>query len=543
MALLVRNIKLALDEPEDRLAAAVAKRLKVSRSAIRAYAPVRRSLDARVRTEIHFVYHVEVALDGGQRDERRCVQRLSSRDVIELRPETPAEPAPGRETLRERPIIAGFGPAGMFAALRLTQFGYRPIVLERGVDVRRRHRDVLEKFYRQREFNPQSNLLFGEGGAGTYSDGKLYTRVSDPLAGTVLKWFYRHGADPDILTDARPHIGSDRLPSICKDMREHVEREGGQVCFESQVSDLVIEDGDVRKILVNGQPRQAGPVILAIGHSARDTTRMLHKCGLTVEPRPFQLGVRIEHPQALVDRWQYGQMAGHDRLPPAEYHVVAKGAAGDGRDCYSFCMCPGGMILPTIESHGLIATNGASKANRGSGFANSGLVVTAPPVSGTGNGGTASNPLAGIDVQHGLEKKAFLATGETYELPAQRATDFLAGRPSDGALHVSYPLGGRWTDIRTIIPPDISAAIANALEFLDRRMPGFAGADAIVTAPETRVSSPVRFPRDKERRTLEGTDNLYAAGEGAGYAGGIISAAIDGIKTADAIIARYAPPE
>lgn len=535
MAILVRNVRLGLEESEERLLESVARRLGVPRSAIRAYAPVRRSLDARDHTNLHFVYHVEVALEESAERQRSRVEQLGAAGVVLLEPKPAVEPSPGSEALRGRPVIVGLGPAGMFAALRLVRFGFKPVVLERGVDVRRRHRDILKTFYRDRIFNPRSNLLFGEGGAGTYSDGKLYTRVSDPLVRTVLEWFYFHGADPDILTDARPHLGSDRLPTVCRNIRRHLERAGAEIRFESQLQELTIEDGAVTGVVVNGRREAAGVVILAIGHSARDTMRMLCRVGVTAEARPFQIGVRIEHPQSLVDRWQYGRMAGHDKLPPAEYHVVAKAAGGARRDCYSFCMCPGGVILPTNEDHGLIATNGASKSRRNEPFANSGLVISFGPL------GRADEPLAGVAFQRRWEQKAFLITGGTYRVPAQRGRDFLAGRRSDGALETSYPLGGRWADIRAIVPEEVSAALGRALPALERKMPGFAGAQAVITAPETRVSSPVRFPRDPERRTAVGVDRLYPTGEGAGYAGGIISSAIDGIKTADAVIRRYAP--
>jgi len=487
MPLLVRNITLGLDEPEERLLEAVARRLKVPVGAIRAYAPVRRSLDARKRDDVHFVYHLEVALEETAEQERSRAERLHSQHVTVLESEGYDEPAPGQTPLIERPVVVGFGPAGIFAALRLAQFGYRPIVLERGRDVRRRHRDILQRFYRDGVFNPESNLLYGEGGAGTYSDGKLYTRINDPLVRTVLEWFYHHGADPDVLTDARPHVGSDRLPTICRRMREDIERRGGEVRFESHLDDVAIDDGRVTHITVNGKQLSVGPVILATGHSARDTAAMLHGHGVRIEARPFQMGVRIEHPQSLVDTWQYGLMAGHDKLPPAEYHVVAKNAGGAQRDCYSFCMCPGGMILPTNESAGLVATNGASKSSRGGPFANCGLVISLAPPGGD------VDPLVGIEEQRKWESKAFAATGGSYRVPCQRATDFLSRRPSDGRLETSYPLGGQWCDIRQVIPGEVAEALENALRMLRGRMRGFAGPQAVIREPfqalsETRLS-------------------------------------------------------
>ncbi|MFQ5415132.1 MAG: NAD(P)/FAD-dependent oxidoreductase, partial [Phycisphaerae bacterium] len=293
--------------------------------------------------------------------------------------------------------------------------------------------------------------------------------------------------------------------------------------------------GRVTALRVGDEWIETGPVILAIGHSARDTIRMLVQRGVRVASKPFQIGVRIEHPQALVDNWQYGTAAGHRRLAPAEYHVVAKGAAADQGDLFSFCMCPGGMILPTNESPGLIATNGASRAARAGPFANSGLVITMDPQQ------LGLDALAALDYQKGWEDMAFRATGGTYRVPAHRAADFLNGRPSDGALETSYPLGGRWTDVARLVPRSVVTALTRGLVSLEDKFPGFAGGAAIITAPETRASAPIRMLRDKGTRLAAGLDNLYPVGEGSGYAGGIVSAAIDGIRTADAIIQRYAP--
>lgn len=534
MPLLIRDLRLELDDPPERLIDVAAKRLKLPASAIRAYAPVRRSLDARRHDDLHFVYHVELALRDGPRQELAVVKRLNGKRVDVIRPRDDLDPIPGRESGGGEPVIVGFGPAGMFAALRLIEFGHRPLVLERGQPVRTRHRDVMHTFYRGREFNPESNLLFGEGGAGTYSDGKLYTRLNDPLVETVRAWLYRHGADPGVMIDARPHIGSDRLPTICWRIREFIERNGGAVRFGARVDDFRRVDDRVESITVDGRPMTVGPLMLAIGHSARDTIRLLHDRGFRIEPRPFQLGVRIEHPQSVVDGWQYGACSADRRLPSAEYHVVARHAL-DERDCYSFCMCPGGEILPTMEQPGLIATNGASRAGRRGPFANSGLVVTVQP------DGSDRDPLIGLEFQATWERAAYQATGGSYRVPCQRASDYLAGRLSNGALATSYPLGGHWCDVRTVLPPQVGLAVQNALTVLHRKMPGFAGADAIVTAPESRVSSPVRIVRDPERRTAVGIDNVYPIGEGAGYAGGIVSAAIDGIRSADALISRYTP--
>lgn len=533
MPMLVRNLRLGLDEPEERLVARAAKRLRVPIDAIRAYAPVRRSLDARDHDDVHFVYHLELALHDSPAGEQAHLLRLHPRNVEIIHSAQVPRRRPGHRPLRERPVIVGFGPAGMFAALRLAEAGYQPIVFERGKDVRRRHRDVLQRFYRQRDLDEESNLMYGEGGAGAYSDGKLYTRVSEPLVSTVLETLYHHGADPDILVDARPHIGSDKLPTICARIRRHIEKLGGEIRFDHRLDDVEVADGVVNAVIVNGTRMQVGPVVLAVGHSARDTVRMLVGRGVRVVAKPFQLGVRIEHPQELVDRWQYHELCGHERLPPAEYQLVAKGASPTGGDLFSFCMCPGGMILPSVESKGLIATNGASRSRRSGVWANSGLVITIDPET------IDNDPLAGLAYQQRWERMAFEATDGSYRVPVQRAGDFLTDRGSDGALDISYPLGGQWCRLRSVIPERVAIALERGLAILDRRLPGFAGGDALLTAPETRASAPVRILRDRDTRESVNVSGLYPVGEGAGYAGGIASAAVDGLKTADRIIEVY----
>jgi hypothetical protein len=392
---------------------------------------------------------------------------------------------------------------------------------------------VLKRFYRDGDFDPESNLLYGEGGAGAYSDGKLYTRVNDPLVDEVLESFFRHGASPDILLEGRPHVGSDKLPGICRRMRERIIAAGGEVCFDQRLDDVEIRDGRITALTVNSRRQACGPVLLGVGHSARDTLRRLASRGVRLSAKPFQLGVRIEHPQSMVDRWQYGAACGHGRLPPADYHLVGKRAAGPRGDAFSFCMCPGGMILPSNESAGEVATNGASRSARSGAFANAGLVIT------VGTDDFDNDPLAGLALQERLERRAFRLTGETYAVPCQRAADYLADRASDGTLETSYPLGGRWSAVREVLPGFVAEAVARGLEILDRRLPGFAGSHALVTAPETRASAPFRIDRDATTRMSTTVQDLYPIGEGAGYAGGIISAAIDGLKTADALIRRY----
>ncbi len=535
MALLVRNIPLRLDEPEALLVSKAAKRLGVPPEAVVRHALLRRSLDARKGRPIHFMYHLELALDGGAEREMGVLKRRRLPTVGIVRERSRPDPQPGTAPLPHRPVVIGFGPGGMFAAYELARLGYQPVVYERGRDIRRRHHDVLKKYYRDGVFDPASNLLFGEGGAGTYSDGKLYTRLSDPRVRTVIETLVDHGGDPDLLIDAHPHVGSDKLPTICRRIRLHIGKLGGQVCFDSMLEDVRVDEGRLTSILVNGAWQAVGPVVLAVGHSARDTLRMLAARGVCLTAKPFQLGVRIEHPQGMVDRWQYGAAAGHPRLPPAEYCLVAKGAAGELGDLFSFCMCPGGQVLPSNESAGQVVTNGASKSKRDSPFANAGLVVTIPPAH------FGNDALAGLAYQERWERRAFDLTGGTYRVPAQRAADFLTQRPSDGMPETSYPLGAGWADLRGVVPPAVADAVARGLDNLDRRLPGFAGPDAIIMGPETRGSAPVRILRDPTTRCSVSAANLYPVGEGAGYAGGIVSSAIDGLRTAQAIIGTYGP--
>lgn len=535
MPFLLRNIRLDLGADEAELPDRIANKLKVPREAIRAYAVVRKSLDARDHDDLHFCYHVEVALNEPPAAERRRLRWFRPNEVRWIEPDIDSPPEEGRERLKGPLIIAGFGPAGMFAALHLAELGYRPIVLERGRAVRHRHRDVMRRYYRNRDFDPESNLLFGEGGAGTYSDGKLYTRIKDARVPRVLQTLYRFGAAPAILTDSHPHIGSDHLPRICWNIRNAIEALGGEVRFESRLDDLEIKEGSLKSLAVNGVRLVAGCLLLAVGHSARDTYALLDRRGVALVSKPFQLGVRIEHPQTLVDQSSYGAMCGHPGLPPSEYHLVARGAAGD-RDLFSFCMCPGGEILPTNESAGLVATNGASRSRRNSPFANAGLVITLTPEE------LKLGPLGALGYLQSLEQRAFRLGGETYQAPAQRAGDFLAQRPSAGALSTSFPLGGRWVELRLLMPRKISEALERGLPILEAQIPGFAGNDGVILAPETRASAPVRVQRDPETRQSSNVADLYPIGEGAGYAGGIVSAAIDGLKTAETLIRRFARP-
>lgn len=545
MTLFLRNLTLGIDDDDSMLRDRAARRLRIAPDAIRDFAVVRRSIDARRKDRIQFVYNVELAIAGGPAAELRILKRLHRTDVTQVHPANPQPLVHGRNPIGNRPIVVGFGPAGMFAALWLARHGYRPVVIDRGQPVKTRHRDILQRFYRLHEFDPESNLLYGEGGAGAYSDGKLYTRVNDPHMREILQVFVEHGAPHDILVDSRPHLGSDRIPTLCARIRATIIAHGGEIRFGTRLDEIEISDGAVKSIRVSStapganQPEtiRPGALLLGLGHSARDTIRMLVARGVNVVAKPFQLGVRVEHPQTLVDRWQYGPSCGHRRLPPAEYHLVAKGAAAELGDVYSFCMCPGGLILPTNESPGLIATNGASGMRRNQPFANSGIVMTVPIQA------IQNDPIRGLEFVEHWERTAYNLTGHSYRVPCQRAADFVAGRLSEGrAPETSYPLGGAWASIADILPNEVVQSVRRALVDLDSRLPGFAGAEGLVTGPESRASAPVRIPRDSTTRESLSTHGLFPIGEGAGYAGGIMSAAADGVATAETLIRRFAPP-
>ncbi|CAN5690543.1 NAD(P)/FAD-dependent oxidoreductase [soil metagenome] len=531
MSLKVLNLPMGLDEPETALIEKLARRLGVGSDQIGRWRILRKSLDARKRDQIHFVYAAEVELNGVI--EADIAAQKPGPDVVPYVPDRFDWPEPGQVPLEHRPVVIGAGPAGLFAAYFLALDGYRPIVLERGRAVKERVADV-RRFDEGGALDPESNYLFGEGGAGTFSDGKLTSRGTGPDVKRVLEVLADCHGKPSILYDHRPHLGSNRLPLIVRTLRRKLEELGGEVRFDCRVEDLDLAEGRLRGLLTSSGYVEADTTILAIGHSARDTYEMLLQRGVPLEFKPFQFGVRIEQPQAQVNVVRHGPFANHPALGAADYELTTH--AGD-RDLFTFCMCAGGYVMPSISEPGHFCTNGMSESRHDSPFANSGLVVTIEAAD-TGS----RHPLAGIHFQQKAERLAYLATGGSYRAPIQWARDFLAGRPSKGSLPSSYPRGVEPIELGRFVPSVVLEALERGLPLLDRRFRRQFLRDATLTGPESRGSSPVRIPRDLQTRQSPSLVGLYPCGEGAGYAGGIISAAVDGLRTARALVARHARP-
>ncbi len=516
----IRDIALPPEHNAHQLQFEVAQLLKVSASKVRQLKIVRRSVDARKKPDIKIIYTVDVVVDGNEKRTLKLAgcKRASIAPVSYYKvPKTAARP-------EKRPVVVGFGPAGMFAALILAMSGLNPIVLERGEDAVSRHEKV-EKFFATGELDTRSNVQFGEGGAGTFSDGKLNTGVNNPRIGWILEQFVKAGAREEILYDAKPHVGTDVLLTVVQNLRHRIIGLGGEVRFNAQVTQILTENGSVTGVKVGDEVIETNHLVLAIGHSARDTFEMLYDMGIPMEPKPFAMGARIEHRQSTIDLAQYGRV--DPVLPPADYKLVEH--LDDGT-VYTFCMCPGGYVVAAASEEGRVVTNGMSYADRDGENANAALLVTV---------NTAEFPyegaLGGMYWQREIEEKAYQAS-ESYRAPAQRVGDFLNHVPSTGAGEVqpTYRPGVHWCDLHDVLPEKLTEAMKEALPRLDRKLHGFAGSDAVLTAPETRSSSPVKIVRDETRQSaLRG---LYPTGEGAGYAGGIMSAAIDGIMTAEAIL-------
>ncbi|TPG60327.1 NAD(P)/FAD-dependent oxidoreductase [Roseomonas nepalensis] len=529
------EIKLPLDHADDALRDAAAARLGVPPGEVLDITVFRRGHDARRRGAIALIYTLDVAL----RDEAAVLARLEGHRQVSVTPETRYRlpPAPAVPP-RHRPVVIGAGPCGLFAMLILAQMGLRPILIERGQVVRQRTQDTWG-LWRRSVLTPESNVQFGEGGAGTFSDGKLWSGIGDSAnrIRKVLEEFVRAGAPEEILYVSKPHIGTFRLVSMVEHMRATIEALGGEYRFGTRVEGIETDAG--RRLrglhLSDGSFLEADHAVLAVGHSARDTFEMLHDRGVYMEAKPFSIGVRIEHPQGLIDRCRFGPQAGHPILGAADYKLVhhCRTPEAEGRAVYSFCMCPGGTVVAAASEPGRLVTNGMSQYSRNERNANAGIVVSITP-----ERDYPGSPLAGIALQRELEERAFIAGGGDYRAPAQRVGDFLAGRPSTalGSVVPSYRPGVTPTDLALCLPAFAVAAIREALPAFDRQIKGFAMADAVMTGVETRTSSPLRIKRDETGQSLN-TPGLFPAGEGAGYAGGILSAGVDGIRAAEAVAA------
>lgn len=529
------NIQLPLDHSDDDLLMAIAKRLELGRDEMISFTLFKRSYDARKKGKIVLIYSLDVEVKDNT--ETAILARVSDNGLVRLSPDTRycfvAEKNPSfPKSTQHRPVVIGFGPCGILAALLLAQMGLKPIVIERGQDVRQRTKDTWG-FWRNRELDPTSNVQFGEGGAGTFSDGKLYSQIKDPnhYGRKVLQEFVKAGAPEEILYVSKPHIGTFKLVKMVEAMRADIVELGGEVRFGEQMDSLLLDQQAVKGVrLCSGEEIATRHVVMAVGHSARDTFDSLLDSGVYIEPKPFSIGFRIEHPQSVIDKARFGSQTGHPILGAADYKLVHH--CNNERSVYSFCMCPGGTVVAAASEPGRLVTNGMSQYSRNERNANSAIVVGIDP-----ERDYPEHVFGGIDLQRSLEERAFVLGGENYNAPAQLVGDFLAGKTSTnaGSVEPSYQPGVAWGDVSQLLPDFAVAAIREAIPAFDKKIRGFAMSDAVLTAIETRTSSPICIKRDKVGLASINTVGLYPAGEGAGYAGGILSAGVDGIKVAEAV--------
>ncbi len=524
----ISEIRLELDDDEALLLQKAAKLLRINAKYITQLSVFKKSVDARKKDDIHFSYTVDCTVS---LDERQIAAKCRSGKVSLAQPYRYEMPA-NRRVSKFRPVVVGFGPAGMLAGLILAEAGLRPLILERGKEISERQRDV-ERFWKTRELNEESNVQFGEGGAGTFSDGKLTTGIKSPFIRKVLEELYEAGAPEEILYSSKPHIGTDRLAVVVKNIRKKIERLGGEVLLEARLEKLIVYNKFVQGVTYTRRGEsfdiEADSVIMAIGHSARDTVEMMYRLGVEMMQKPFSVGARIEHPQSLINRAQYGKFAGHPKLGAADYKLACHGL--HERGAYTFCMCPGGTVVAAASEKEGVIVNGMSSLARDGKNANSALLVGIEP-----KDFPSEHPLAGIYYQKEIEHRAFLLGGGDYRAPAQLVGDFLKGIKSEkpGEVEPTCPTGVTFTDISECLPQKVTDTMRSAITQMDKKLNGFALYDAVLTAPETRSSSSVRILRDDLLQcSIRG---VYPCGEGAGYAGGIVSAAVDGIKCAHAVL-------
>lgn len=532
MTLKLTNLRLPVDVADEDLPSLVARRLRARPEELHRWRILRKSLDARSRTDLTWVFTLAVDLD----DEAARIARLSAdSDVRRFEPEAFDDPPPGSRPLEHRPVVVGSGPAGLLAAYWLARKGYRPLVIERGKAVKERV-PAIRAFDRGGSFDPQNNYLFGEGGAGAFSDGKLTCRITGADVDWVLERFVECGGRPSLVYEHRPHLGSNKLPMICRNFRRSIEAYGGEYRFDCCLEGIEIVDGQVCGLKTSSGLISARAVILAIGHSARDTYEMLVRLGAPLMPKAFQLGLRIEQPQETVNRKKYADPQHLARLGAADYSLIARGQ----RDLFTFCMCAGGLVIPSVSEGEKFCTNGMSNSRHDTPYANSGLVVTLEP-----HEFGSDHPLAGVEIQRKYEAIAFEIGRRNYLCPIQTAADFLAGRtPPSGAKYASsYERGLQPANLHEVLPPQIAQAVAKGLPVMDAKWRGEFLKDAMLVGPEMRGSSPVRIDRDSTTRQCPNIAGLYPVGEGAGYAGGIVTAAVDGLRSARMLTKTYAPLE
>jgi uncharacterized FAD-dependent dehydrogenase len=531
VVLKLTNIRLPVNESEDRLRDYCSRRLRVPSSAITGLRILRKSLDVRNKRRLEHVFTAAVALEDEAAVAKRRIPTVSAYVPTPFQP-----PSPGPQVLRERPVIVGAGPAGLLCAYQLAELGYFPLVLERGKSVRDRTRDVRE-FDRGGAFDPESNYLFGEGGAGTFSDGKLTCRNTGSDTDRVLEIFAECKGGPSIQYEARPHLGSNRLPAVVKALRRRIVEMGGEIRFQCRVDELVVQSGRVVGVETTGGRLPCEVLVLAVGHSARDTIEMLRRARLPIEFKPFQAGLRIEQPQSTVTRVQYGMGPLAACLGPADYTMKVE---AEGREVFTFCMCAGGYVIASASQPGYLCTNGMSRSFHESPYANSGVVTTidADDLECMGFGRDA---LSGVRFQEACERKGYVLGGGGWQAPIQRPEDFAANRASRGPLASSYARGVRPANLREVLPPEVARRLMEGLSAMDARWRGDFLRDATLVGPESRGSCPIRMTRDPVGRESLGIGGVYPIGEGAGFAGGIVSAAVDGLRTACAIVRRCQP--